>query len=74
MDFSRPQSAHTAFKDNLLHFGYAPEPFTPFLWRHKTNIITLTIVVDDFGIKYNKNQDSEQPINTLQYKYEAKQE
>ena len=44
--------ANTALKGHLRPFGYEPAPITPGLWRHNKNVITFTLVVDDFGIKY----------------------
>ena len=38
------------------------------------NIITFTIVVDDFGTKYLRKEDSQQFINSLQEKYEVTQD
>ena len=37
---------------HLQKFGYETVVHTPSLWRHKTIPITFTLVVDDFGVKY----------------------
>jgi len=50
-----PQAGMLAHKDltkRLTSHGYTPATYTPGLWTHKSNGITFTLVVDDFGIKY----------------------
>ena len=39
-------------KDHLSHFGIAPVPRTPELWKHTNKPIIFSLVVDDFGVKY----------------------
>ena len=39
-------------KAHLTKFGFAPVPITPALWKHDTKPIFLSLVVDDFGVKY----------------------
>jgi hypothetical protein len=36
----------------LAPHGYAPTPYTPGLWHHKTKRTTFVLCVDDFGVKY----------------------
>ena len=57
---------HTALKENLRPFGYEPAPITTGLWRHNYNGITLTLVVNDFGIKHHRKEDSLHLIYALQ--------
>ena len=38
-------------KEDLIPFGYADAPITLGIWRHKTNVITLKLVVENFEIK-----------------------
>ena len=56
----------TALKEHLHPFGYDPVPITPGLWRHKNNGIKLTLVVDNFGIRYQIREEALHPINALQ--------
>ena len=44
--------ANDRLKDHLAHFGFAPVPRTPALWKHDTKTILFSLVVDDFGVKY----------------------
>jgi hypothetical protein len=37
---------------HLAKFGYLPVPITPSLWKHDTWPIDLSLVVDNFGVKY----------------------
>jgi len=45
--------AHDELVQHLAPYGYAPVKFTPGLWTNTILGITFTLVVDDFGIKYN---------------------
>ena len=38
-------------KAHLAHFGFAPVPRTPALWKHTTKPIIFSLVVDNFGVK-----------------------
>ena len=49
---------------------YAPVKHTPGLWQHKTRLITFTLVVDDFGIKYTDLADVNQLQNTLRKQFD----
>ena len=37
--------------------GYYQTKHTPGLWTHETRQISFTLVVDDFGVKYVKDED-----------------
>ena len=43
--------ANDRLKAHLAHFGFAPVPRTSALWKHTTNPIIFSLVVDDFGFK-----------------------
>jgi Reverse transcriptase (RNA-dependent DNA polymerase) len=53
----------------LAAHGYAPAPVTPGLWLHETRDITFTLVVDDFGIKYTKEEDLDHLLSVLRQHY-----
>jgi len=55
---------------HLAKFEYFPTPHTEGLFKHKTRDISFTLVVDDFGIKYKKEEDLEHLISSLKEKYE----
>jgi hypothetical protein len=44
-------------------------PRTPALWKHESRKIIFSLVVDDFGIKYERREDAEILTNALQDLY-----
>ena len=62
--------ANEQLTKHLALSGYHPTPRTPGLWAHKTRNIKFSLVVDDFGIKYNKKADAEHLLQTLRNKYQ----
>ena len=44
--------ANKLLKKRLAKYGYFEMPHTPGLWKHVSRPIAFTLVVDDFGIKY----------------------
>jgi hypothetical protein len=48
------------------HGNYAQCPNTPCLFRHITRDIMFSLVVDDFGVRYTKQEDADQLIQTLE--------
>ena len=38
-------------------FGYKPAPITPRLWWHQTHPLQFSLVVYEFGIKYEIQED-----------------
>ena len=47
--------ANKLLASRLEREGYYQCQFTPSLWRHKWRPITFTLVVDDFGVKFEGN-------------------
>ena len=39
-------------KAHLSHFGFAPVPRIPALWKHGTKPTFFSLVIDKFGVKY----------------------
>jgi hypothetical protein len=54
----------------LAPFGYFPARHTPGLWLHKTRLISFTLVLDDFTVKYVGRQHAEHLRNALLRTYE----
>ena len=52
----------TAHLDN---FGYSTTRLTPGLWRHKSQPITFSLVVDNFGVKYVGKKNANQLLTSL---------
>ena len=50
--------------------GLYQSQFTPGLWLHKTRNIQFALVVDDFGIKYVKDEDAQYLIDSLTPHYD----
>jgi hypothetical protein len=62
--------ANQLLQTRLAQFGYYPARHTPGLRLHKTRPISLTLVVDDFAVKYVGKQHAEYLRNTLLRTYE----
>ena len=58
--------AHMALKEYLRPFRYDPASITPGFRRHKKNLITFTLLVDEFVIRYHRIEYALHLINTLQ--------
>ena len=52
--------------------GYFPSKQTPRLWFHKTKPIALTLVVDDFGIKYIDKEHINHLLKVVEEQYPVK--
>ena len=58
--------------DHLASHGYHESKLTKGLFKHETQDISFTLVVDDFGIKWTKQGDLNHLITALEQKYEMK--
>ena len=61
--------ANDQLNTHMKRYGYAPVPRTPTLWRHVTRPTIFTLVVDNFGIKYESLQDANHLLNALSNLY-----
>jgi hypothetical protein len=70
--YGLPQAGLLAQK-KLIHTlqinGYNMCPNTPCLFKHESRKIAFTLVVDDFGIKYESEKDVHHLISTLEQHY-----
>ena len=64
--------AHNDLVKHLEKHGYIRAGNTEDLFKHKTRDITFTLVVNDFGIKYVRNEDIQHLIKIMQLKYTFK--
>jgi hypothetical protein len=68
--FGLPQAgilANLLFANRLLeHHGYRQTKTTPGLWAHATLPITFSLLVDDFGVKYEGLANAHHLINALE--------
>ena len=58
----------------LAKFGYEPAPITPGLWRHQTRPLQFSIVVDDFEIKYERQEDITHLLDALKTIYKISED
>ena len=54
---------------HLAKFGYDPAPIAPVIWRHQTRPLQFSMVVDDFGIKYERQEDITHLLDALKAVY-----
>ena len=62
--------ANKLLKKRLAPHGYFECAHTPGLWQHATCHITVTLVVDNFGVKYTRQEDIPHLIECIKKKYE----
>jgi hypothetical protein len=62
--------ANQLLQNRLAPFGYYPARHTPGLWLHKTRPIALSLIVDDFAVKYVGKQHDGHLRNDLLQSYE----
>jgi hypothetical protein len=61
--------ANKKLKQKLAPFEYRECIDTPGLWKHESRPLTFTLVVDDFGVKYEKKEDAEHLIASIKATY-----
>jgi len=61
--------ANKRLRRKLAPFGYYESTNTPGLWTHESRPISFTLVVDDFGVKYETQDDVDQLITSLKSIY-----
>ena len=59
---------------HISNFGYDPAPITPGLWRHQTRPLQVSLVVDDFGIKYESQEDITHLLDTIKTIYKISED
>ena len=62
--------ANEQLQQHLAPYGYTPSKYTPGLWKHNSNKVIFTLVVDDFGVKYIGKDNANHLIKALKDKYE----
>ena len=63
--------ANKLLKRRLVQHVYYEVQHTPGYWRHMWRPIDFTLVVDDFGVGYEKNEHALHLLQTLRQYYEA---
>ena len=64
--------AQELLEKRLAKEGYKQSKIINGFWKHKTRPISFTLVVDDFAVKYVKEEDAEHLINTIKKYYPLK--
>ena len=59
---------------HLAKFGYEPAPIPPVLWRHQTRPLQFSLVVDDFGVKYELQADTTHLLDALKQMYKISED
>ena len=54
--------------------GYHQSDQTPRLWKHDTRPICFTLIVDDFGVKYEGDEHAQHLIDVLEEFYEVEKD
>ena len=68
--YGLPQSgilANKILRERLLKLGYYEMHHTPGLWKHISQPISFTLVVDNFGIKYVGEEHAKHFIGVTQW-------
>ena len=55
--------------NNLARNGYVLVPHTPSLWRHHMSDLVVSLVVDNFEIKYKQKADADHLLKSLRENY-----
>lgn len=61
--------ANKLLHKHLLPHGYYECANTPGLWKHVSRLISFTLVVDDFGVKYVGKEHANHLIDCIKEKY-----
>ncbi len=72
--YGLPQSgilANKLLKECLAEHGYHELPHTPGLLKHYTRPVWVTLVVDDFGIKYVGKEHAKHLLDILKKYYKV---
>ena len=72
--YGHPYAGRGANNDLVTHlasYHFCQDPNIPCLFTHDTRPISFTLVVDDFGVKYNDIADVDHLIQILEAKYDV---
>jgi hypothetical protein len=61
--------ANELLQHNLAKHGYRPTTHTHGLWMHDTRLISFSLVVDDFGVKYVGREHAEHLMACIKKNY-----
>ena len=61
--------ANKQLEERLKKYGYRQSKLVPGLWKQDTQPIQFTLVVDDFGVKYTRQEDVNHLKNVIEQNY-----
>eukprot|EP00804_Cyclotella_cryptica_P005280 CCRYP_015798-RA/>CCRYP_015798-RA protein AED:0.29 eAED:0.29 QI:0/0/0/1/1/1/2/0/570 len=64
--------ANLLLEKRLNKHGYFQSKLVPGLWHHNKQSILFTLVVDNFGVKYERKEDADHLLSVLQEHYTVK--
>ncbi len=71
--YALPQAgiiAQELLADRLTKHGYMQSKIIPGFWKQATKPICFTLVVNNFAVKYTREQDAEHLISALKKEYD----
>ena len=66
--------ANNKLKIHIPKFEYNPAPITPGLWQNRTRPVQFSMVVHDYGVKYERQEDITHLIDELKTIYKIYEE
>ena len=66
--------ANDKLKLHMAKFGYEPASINSGLWSHQTHPLQFLLVVDDFGIKYERQEDITHILDILKTIYKISED
>jgi hypothetical protein len=72
--YGLPQAGSLGYdllKGRLIKEGYFQSQTVPGFWKHTTKPIQFVLVVEDFGIKYLKQEDLDHLVRLLEKHYDV---
>ena len=62
--------AQRLLEERLGAHGYHQSPTTPGFWTHEWRPISFSLIVDDFGVKYVREEHAKHLIGVLKEHYD----
>jgi hypothetical protein len=63
--------AQQLLEESLSKHGYCQSKTTPGLWKHDTCLISFSLVMDNFGIKYVGEEHAQHLLDTVRQYYKC---
>lgn len=63
-------NTHDLLEKRLNKTNYYQSEVIPSVWTHKTRSIQFTLVVDNFGLKYTREEDAKHLMSVLEEYYD----